>query len=72
MRDIAISKKYPRMMAIWLGPRLNVLMYDPADLQIVLKETHIEKAKEYKFLSPWLGDGSLLSTGKKVCIWKRV
>lgn len=61
MKDM--SKRYSRLMAIWIGPKLYVFMYDPGDVNIVLKKSVIEKADEYQLLRPWLGNGSLLSSG---------
>lgn len=59
-----LCKDYDRMVALWFGPKLVVLMFDPSDIEIVLRNTkNIEKSDEYRFLRPWLGDGVLLSSG---------
>lgn len=63
MRDACIN--YHRMVGLRLGPKFVVLMFDPGDIETVLKNTrYVEKADEYRFLRPWLGDGVLLSTGR--------
>lgn len=50
---------------IWIGPRLIVFLYDPRDVELILSSNvHIDKAEEYRFFKPWLGDGLLISTGK--------
>ncbi|CAH0389544.1 unnamed protein product [Bemisia tabaci] len=50
----------------WFGPRLFVALTDPRDIEIILSSySHIDKAPEYKFFEPWLGDGLLISTGEK-------
>ncbi|XP_061378697.1 cytochrome P450 4g15 [Danaus plexippus] len=51
---------------IWIGPRLLVFLYDPRDVELILSShVHIDKAEEYRFFKPWLGDGLLISTGQK-------
>lgn len=52
------------MVGLRLGPKFVVFMFDPGDIETVLKNTkQVEKANEYRFLRPWLGDGVLLSSG---------
>lgn len=54
------------VVKIWIGPRLLVFLYDPRDVELILSShTHIDKADEYRFFKPWLGDGLLISTGQK-------
>ncbi|XP_039746470.1 cytochrome P450 4g15 [Pararge aegeria] len=51
---------------IWIGPRLLVFLYDPRDVELILSSNvHIDKAEEYRFFKPWLGEGLLISTGQK-------
>ncbi|CAH0721599.1 unnamed protein product, partial [Brenthis ino] len=51
---------------IWIGPRLLVFLYDPRDVELILSShVHIDKAEDYRFFKPWLGDGLLISTGQK-------
>lgn len=50
---------------MWIGPKLVIFIYDPRDVEILLSsQVYIDKASEYKFFKPWLGDGLLISTGK--------
>lgn len=52
-------------MALWIGPRLQVAVYDARDIEVLLKSSRtLEKADEYKFLKPWLGESLLISSGK--------
>ncbi|KAF5291228.1 hypothetical protein FQR65_LT11463 [Abscondita terminalis] len=53
------------MVAIWLGPNLHVAVYDTRDVERILKTKGVEKADEYKYLKPWLGESILLSSGNK-------
>lgn len=54
------------VVKIWIGPRLLVFLYDPRDVEIILSShVHIDKADEYRFFKPWLGNGLLISTGQK-------
>ncbi|CAK1551896.1 unnamed protein product [Leptosia nina] len=54
------------IIKVWIGPRLLVFLYDPRDVELILSShVHIDKADEYKFFKPWLGDGLLISTGQK-------
>lgn len=49
---------------MWLGPKLIVFLFDPRDVEIILSsQVHLDKATEYRFFKPWLGDGLLISTG---------
>ncbi|KAK5643677.1 hypothetical protein RI129_007522 [Pyrocoelia pectoralis] len=48
----------------WLGPKLVIIITDPRDIEIILSShVHIDKASEYRFFQPWLGNGILISTG---------
>ncbi|XP_047023112.1 cytochrome P450 4g15 [Helicoverpa zea] len=54
------------VVKLWIGPRLLVFLYDPRDVELILSShTHIDKAEEYRFFQPWLGNGLLISTGQK-------
>lgn len=49
-----------------MGPVCTVIVMDPTDVKTVLgSQKLITKADEYDFIRPWLGDGLLISTGKK-------
>lgn len=53
------------VVKLWIGPRLLVFLYDPRDTELILSShVHIDKADEYRFFKPWLGNGLLISTGK--------
>lgn len=58
------QEQFKRIMALWIGPSLQVAVYDARDIEVLLKSSRtLEKADEYKFLRPWLGDGLLISAG---------
>ncbi|CAH1400025.1 unnamed protein product [Nezara viridula] len=58
--------EYGDVIKFWIGPRLLVFLADPADIELILSShVHIDKAPEYQFFQPWLGDGLLISTGNK-------
>lgn len=53
------------VVKLWIGPRLLVFVYDPRDVELILSShVHIDKAEDYRFFQPWLGNGLLISTGK--------
>ncbi|XP_059222867.1 cytochrome P450 4d1 isoform X2 [Stomoxys calcitrans] len=55
-----------KFIKIWLGTELNIVTGDLKDLEIILGGVqHLEKAGEYKALAPWLGEGLLVSHGRK-------
>lgn len=60
------TQQYPRILGLWIGPKLHVAIYDPRDAEVVLRAGRhfIQKADEYHFFRPWLGDSILLSSGK--------
>ncbi|GAB0099269.1 Cytochrome P450 [Sergentomyia squamirostris] len=67
---LALSTKarevHGNTLRLWLGNHLNVMLCDPKHVEALLSSTTlIDKSKEYTFLRNWLGDGLLLSTGKK-------
>ncbi|KOB64427.1 Uncharacterized protein OBRU01_20215, partial [Operophtera brumata] len=52
------------VVRLWIGSRLLVFLYDPRDVEVILSShVHIDKAEEYRFFKPWLGNGLLISTG---------
>ncbi|KAI8440355.1 hypothetical protein MSG28_001689 [Choristoneura fumiferana] len=54
------------MVKLWIGPRLMVFLYDPRDVELILSShVLIDKADDYRFFKPWLGNGLLISTGQK-------
>jgi cytochrome P450 family 4 len=60
------GKDYNEVIKIWIGPKLLVFLVDPKDIELVLgSHVYIDKAPEYRFFKPWLGNGLLISTGTK-------
>lgn len=56
------------ILKIWLGHRLVIFLYNPADIEVILSSSvHIDKSKEYSVFKPWFGNGLLISTGD---MWK--
>ncbi|KAK4886656.1 hypothetical protein RN001_002927 [Aquatica leii] len=63
-----LSFRYENIAKAWLGPKLLVFLTDPRDVEVILSSSvYIDKASEYRFFQPWLGNGLLISTGH---IWK--
>lgn len=61
------STPFEHIAKMWIGPKLVVFIYDPRDVELLLSShVYIDKASEYKFFKPWLGDGLLISTGECV------
>ncbi|XP_059612224.1 cytochrome P450 4d10 [Phlebotomus argentipes] len=61
-----LVKEYGKVVRIFLGVDFLLFITDPKVVEAVLSSnTLISKSKEYTFLRNWLGDGLLLSTGKK-------
>ncbi|RVE48931.1 hypothetical protein evm_006393 [Chilo suppressalis] len=64
--SLEYAEKYGNVVRGWLGPKLFVFLMDPADAEPILNShVHIDKSTEYDFFKPWLGEGLLISTGKK-------
>ncbi|XP_047023409.1 cytochrome P450 4g15-like [Helicoverpa zea] len=60
------GEKFGNVVRVWLGNNLIVFLTDPNDVEVILNsQVHIDKAYEYKFFKPWLGEGLLISTGDK-------
>ncbi|OWR43028.1 cytochrome P450 4G49, partial [Danaus plexippus plexippus] len=77
---LAVNKKPEQLLSIaleyyayygsvvrgWLGNNLIIFLADPNDVEVILNSNvHIDKASEYKFFQPWLGEGLLISSGEK-------
>ncbi|XP_014248669.1 cytochrome P450 4g15-like [Cimex lectularius] len=63
---VAKGDIYTDVAKLWIGPRLIVFLFHPADIELVLSShEHLDKSAEYAFLRPWLGNGLLTSTGEK-------
>lgn len=60
------GREFNKVIKVWIGPKLLVFLVDPNDIELVLSsQVYIDKAPEYRFFKPWLGDGLLISTGNK-------
>ncbi|GBP66542.1 Cytochrome P450 4g15 [Eumeta japonica] len=60
------TEKYGSVIRAWLGSRLFVFLTDPRDVEVILNsQVHIDKASDYQFFKPWLGEGLLISSGEK-------
>lgn len=57
--------KYGSRFRVWMGKDLSVYFSDPEDVKVILSSNQIlHKAKNYRFMEPWLGKGLLTSGGK--------
>ncbi|XP_050446354.1 cytochrome P450 4g15-like [Cataglyphis hispanica] len=66
---IRYFKKYGLVIGAYIGTKVVVFLADPQDAEIILNNpAHNDKAEDYKFFEPWLGDGLLITTGDK---WRR-
>lgn len=60
----SITCDYDAVCKLWIGPKLIVFLFNPADVELILSShVFIDKSAEYSFFKPWLGDGLLISTG---------
>ncbi|XP_055695221.1 cytochrome P450 4d10-like isoform X2 [Lutzomyia longipalpis] len=61
-----LVKEYGKVLRVFLGLDFMLFVTDPKFVEVLLSSnTLIDKSKEYTFLRNWLGDGLLLTTGKK-------
>ncbi|KAK3912580.1 putative cytochrome P450 4s3 [Frankliniella fusca] len=59
-------ERYGNVYAMWVGHSFLLVTSNPRDIEaIVTSSAFIDKGSNYSLLSPWLGDGLLLSSGKK-------
>ncbi|XP_070494539.1 cytochrome P450 4d1-like [Chironomus tepperi] len=59
-------KNHGKFFRIWIGNELVTVFMEPKDVQQILTDVKlITKAKEYKYLEPWLKTGLLTSTNQK-------
>lgn len=59
------GEQYGNVVRGWLGSKLIVFLTDADDVEVILNShVHIDKASEYRFFKPWLGEGLLISSGK--------
>ncbi|XP_072941702.1 cytochrome P450 4g15-like [Epargyreus clarus] len=60
------AKQYGTVVRGWLGSKLIVFLAEPDDVEVILNShVHIDKASDYEFFKPWLGEGLLISSGEK-------
>ncbi|XP_046978516.1 cytochrome P450 4g15-like [Vanessa cardui] len=60
------ADQYGTVVRGWLGTKLLIFLSDPDDVEVILNsQVHIDKASEYRFFKPWLGEGLLISSGEK-------
>jgi len=58
------AEDFDTIMRVWIGTKLVVFIADPRDIEIILgSNVHIDKAPEYRYFKPWLGNGLLISSG---------
>ncbi|CAG9792110.1 unnamed protein product [Diatraea saccharalis] len=63
---LELAQKYLDIGRIWIGNKLVIFLIKPEDVEVILNShVHIDKAEEYRFFKPWLGEGLLISTGPK-------
>ncbi|KAI8439032.1 hypothetical protein MSG28_012906 [Choristoneura fumiferana] len=60
------GEQYGNVIRGWLGSKLIIFLMDADDVEVILNShVHIDKASEYRFFKPWLGEGLLISSGEK-------
>lgn len=58
------AQTYTSVTRVWMGPKLYIFLTEPDDVEVILNShVHIDKADDYRFFAPWLGEGLLISTG---------
>ncbi|XP_053691239.1 cytochrome P450 4d1-like [Sabethes cyaneus] len=61
-----IIGEFGKCFRLWLGTDLLIVVTDAKKAEAVLSsQKYLDKASQYDFVRPWLGDGLLTSTGKK-------
>ncbi|CAC5390681.1 CYP4B1 [Mytilus coruscus] len=69
LRTVEYAKKYNGAFPVWMGPTDAFLMtVHPSTVKYVLSGTDPKDEFSYALMRPWIGDGLLLSGGKK---WDR-
>ncbi|KAJ8022475.1 Cytochrome P450 4V2 [Holothuria leucospilota] len=62
----AFASPEKRNRVTWIGPEPVIFVVNPKDLETILSSSkQLEKGHFYRMLMPWLGDGLLVSKGKK-------
>ncbi|XP_055549740.1 cytochrome P450 4d1-like isoform X1 [Wyeomyia smithii] len=61
-----IIAEFGKCFRLWIGTDLLIVLTDAKKVEAVLSsQKYLDKASQYDFVRPWLGDGLLTSTGKK-------
>lgn len=63
-----LSKLFPEtgISSFWLGWKPFVALFSPENVETILTSTQIlDKASEYRFFEPWIGEGLVTSKRKK-------
>lgn len=61
------AEKFGSVVRLWIGTKLIIFLTEPEDVEVILNsQVHIDKASEYRFFKPWLGEGLLISSGDVV------
>lgn len=64
--ELAFEDKERKSRVVWMGPVPVIFPGNPEDIETILSSSKLlEKGTFYRMLMPWLGDGLLLSKGKK-------
>ncbi|XP_076815850.1 cytochrome P450 4F1-like [Clavelina lepadiformis] len=64
-----LAQSFPALFNVWRGPAFSaILMYHPDPARSFVTSGAPKDDFAYQFLKPWLGDGLLISKGKK---WQR-
>ncbi|XP_055638015.1 cytochrome P450 4d1-like [Toxorhynchites rutilus septentrionalis] len=59
-------QEYGRCFRLWMGMDFTIVLTDAKLVETILSsQKFLDKADEYDFIRPWLGDGLLTSTGRK-------
>ncbi|KAI8439033.1 hypothetical protein MSG28_012906 [Choristoneura fumiferana] len=60
------GEQYGNVIRGWLGSKLIIFLMDADDVEVILNShVHIDKASEYRFFKPWLGEGLLISSEQR-------
>jgi cytochrome P450 family 4 len=61
-----VHQKYGDIFRIFVGTKLVIAVIDPKDVEFILSsQSLLEKADEYNPIKEWLGNGLLISNGRK-------
>uniref|UniRef100_A0AAR2ISA3 Cytochrome P450, family 4, subfamily T, polypeptide 8 n=1 Tax=Pygocentrus nattereri TaxID=42514 RepID=A0AAR2ISA3_PYGNA len=60
------GERYPYAFPLWFGPTLAILnIHHPAYVKTILSSTEPKDDFGYRFLTPWIGEGLLVSAGQR-------